>query len=219
MRARRLVVGAVGTVAATVGLIGMLHMPFARGLLMRLGGCPVGNASLAEMEPRRHEIVDKERGATPAPARPALGFTLDKTTHAELDAWAERSHVSCREERKALVFCKDVPAAALGLPDVDGPVSEVHFGFYTKGTLFDVSTIRNEATPRKAQEVESRLEAQVGPPQQKSGSFDDAHLALAGIRSLASVSYKYRDYFAEVIAMRFQEGGLVVREHFMSAND
>jgi hypothetical protein len=72
---------------------------------------------------------------------------------------------------------------------------------------------------RPVQDIEGRLEAEVGEPQQRTGSFVGADLATATPGSLSSVRYRYRDYFAEVIAMRFQSDGLVLREHYMSAND
>ncbi len=219
MRARRAVMGAVGALGATVGLVGVLHMPFARGLLMRVGGCPVGRASLAELEPARRDAVRAERGTLPAPARPALGFDLDRTTRAEMNAWADRSKVSCHEKREGLVFCDNVPAAALGLPDVDGPVSEVHFGFDTRGVLVDLATMRMHTTARPARDIEERLVKAVGAPQQKNGSFDDEHLALEGAKGLSTASFRYRDYIAEISAMRFQAQGLVVREHYMSVAD
>lgn len=219
MRARTFLVGGAGALVASVGVVGALHMPFARGLLMRAGGCPVGNASLAEMEPARREAIHGVRGKDPAPSRPALGFDLDRTTRADATAWAERTHAACHEKREGLVFCDNVPASALGLPDADGPVSEVHLGFDTKGVLKDVATMRMNSTPGPAQDLKARLEAAVGAPHEQQGSFDDAHLARQGAQSLSSIKYRYSDYFAEVIAMRFQATGLVVREHYMSAND
>jgi hypothetical protein len=215
---RKLWVGAIGALTTTVGLVGVLHMPCARGLLMRIGGCPVGRASLAEMEPARRAAINGERGVAIAPSRPALGFNLDKTTRAETRAWAKRSHISCDEVREGLVGCKNVPASALGLPEADGPVSELNFGFNTKGVLVDVSTMRMHVDPRPVQDIEARLEAQVGEPQQRSGSFDGANLTQEN-PDISTVRYRYRDYFAEVIAMRFQADGLVLREHYMSAND
>jgi hypothetical protein len=209
----------MSAVATTVGLIGVLHMPFARGLLMRVGGCPVGHASLAELDSARHAVTRAERGVVAAPARPALGFELDKTTVADMRAWAERSHVTCDDVREGLFLCKNVAASALGSPDADGPATELHLGFDTRGHLVDVSTMRMHASATPARDIEARLEAQVGMPQEKSGSFDGEHLAKPGAAGLSSVSYRYSDYMAEVIAMRFQADGLVVREHYMSAND
>ena len=50
------------------------------------------------------------------------------------------------------------------------------------------------------------------------GSFDDAHLAVHGAQGMGTLTYRYSDYIAELTAMRFQTG-LVVREHYRSAND
>ena len=56
------------------------------------------------------------------------------------------------------------------------------------------------------------------PPRQ-SGAFDEGHLAQPGAASLASLRYRYRDYFADVTAMRFAADGLVLREHYLSAKE
>jgi hypothetical protein len=218
-RVRKVLVGTAGTLASVIGLVGVMHMPFARHWLMKVGGCPVGNASLREMAPVRQALIAADRGKDVAPARPALGFDLDKTTRADAAAWAARARVSCHEERQDLVFCNDVPASALGLPDADGPVSEVHLGFDANGVLKDVATMRMHASAAPAKDITARLEAAVGPPQEKTGTFDEQHLAQNGPLSLSSVKYRYRDYIAEVLAMRFQKSGLVVREHYMSASD
>jgi hypothetical protein len=210
----------VAVLAAATAAVGVLHMPFARGLLMRAGGCPFGQATLAQLEPARLAAVRSTRGSEAAPVRPALGFDLDRTTRKDLDAWADRAHVSCGEVREGLVFCKDVPAAALGMPAADGPVQELHLGFNTQGHLVDVATMRmHVARTETVRDVEKQLEAQVGAPHRTSGAFDDAHLAAEGPASLASTQYHYRDYVAEVMAARFSGDGLVLREHYMSAND
>jgi hypothetical protein len=211
---------ATASLAVIVGAVGVLHMPFARGLLMRAGGCPVGHAKLAELEPARLASIAKDRGSEAAPARPALGFHLDETTPKDVRAWADRVNVSCAEVREGLLRCKDVTATSVGLPERDGPIAELYFGFNTHGRLVDVSTMRmhvDDAT--KVRDVEARLESQVGAPHEKSGSFDPEHLALEGVFSLSTARYRYSDYFAEVIAMRFASDGLVLREHYMSAKD
>jgi hypothetical protein len=219
MLSRKKILVAAGALAAAVASVGVLHMPFARGLLMRAGGCPFGNARLAEIEPARRAAIARDRGDRAAPARPALGFDLDRTTRDDARAWANREHVACDEAREGLVVCKEVPPSALGLPEVDGP-AELHLGFDTHARLVDVSTMRmNVAGTEGVRDIARRLEANVGPPQQASGGFDDAHLGRQGAYSLSSARYRYRDYFAEVIAMRFPTDGLVLREHYMSATD
>jgi hypothetical protein len=207
-----------GALAAVIGAVGVLHMPFAHTLLMRAGGCPVGRASLAEIEPARNAAILAARGTSPAPARPALGFELDRTTRANVVAWAERFHVSCDNAREGLVRCKDVPASALGLPDRDGPVGELHLGFDTRGNLVDVSTMRTHLAIGRVRDIASKLDTEVGGPDQQSGDFDPTALAASGAASLSSARYRYRDYFADVIAMRFATDGLVLREHFASPN-
>ena len=220
MRIKRALAITAGSLAAGVAAVGVLHMPFARGLLMSVGGCPVGHAKLAEIEPARRAAIAAERGLEAAPARPALGFELDRTTLAQTRAWAEGTHVACEDVREGLLRCKGVPSAALGLSDSDGPVSELYFGFDTHGRLVDVSTMRMHLpSSGVARDVQGKLVSEVGAPHQTSGSFDEAHLAREGAQSLASLRYRYKDYFAEVIAMRFAGDGLVLREHYMSAND
>jgi hypothetical protein len=220
MSARKKFLTIATTLAIGVASVGVLHMPFARGLLMRAGGCPVGRARLAEIEPARYAALATERGLVSAPARPALGFELDRTTPVEARAWADRVHAACEDVREGLVRCKDVPAPALGLPESDGLVGELYLGFSTRGRLVDVSTMRTHlAGVKVVRDVEEKLASQVGEPQQKSGSFDEAHLSLEGAQSLSALRYRYRDYFADVIAMRFATDGLVLREHYMSAND
>jgi hypothetical protein len=221
MRARKRLAIIVCTLAFGFASLGVLHMPFARGLLMRAGGCPVGHARLAEIEPARLASLAALRGGlAAAPARPALGFELDRTTPREARAWAERARVTCAEVREGLVRCENVPARALGLPESDGPVGELYLGFNTRARLVDVSTMRTHlAQAGIVRDVEGKLVSEVGAPHQKSGSFDEAHLSLEGAQGLSSVRYRYRDYFADVIAMRFTTDGLVLREHYMSAND
>ena len=220
MRTRRVLAITAASLAGVVATVGALHMPFARGFLMSIGGCPVGHAKLAELEPARRAAIAAERGTEAAPARPALGFALDRTTLAETRAWADRTHVACDDVREGLLRCKGVPSAALGLSDSDGPVSELYFGFDTRGRLVDVSTMRMHLpSSNVARDVQGKLVSEVGAPHQTSGSFDDVHLSREGAQSLASLRYRYKDYFAEVIAMRFAGDGLVLREHYMSAND
>jgi hypothetical protein len=221
MRIRRAFAIVAASLALGVVSVGALHMPFARALLMRAGGgCPVGHAKLSEIEPARRAAIAAERGLLPAPARPALGFELDRTTLPQARAWAESAHVACDDVREGLLRCKGVPAAALGLPESDGPVGELYLGFDTRRRLVDVSTMRTHlASAGVARDVEGKLASEVGAPQQKIGSFAEAHLSREGAQSLSTLRYRYKDYFADVIAMRFDGDGLVVREHYMSAND
>ena len=71
------------------GLIGVLHMPFGKSLLMRLGGCPIVRMSPEQLEQAQNAgMANATVNATAvAPVRPALGFVLEKTTPDDVHAW------------------------------------------------------------------------------------------------------------------------------------
>ena len=224
-RWKRAAIVAFGVVAASVALVGVMHMPFARGLLMRAGGCPVvgaGQATPEVMEPARHAAMAAERGHDPAPARPCVGFVLDQTTRDEVHQWEDRFHVDCEDTNPGLIKCKDVAAGALAENDADGPAAELALGFDVQRRLVNVSVFRTHLSDERATsataEVVSKL-SPLGAPQKRSGAFDAAHFAQEGAAGLATVSYRFSDYFAEVTAMRFEGSGLTLLEHYMSATD
>jgi hypothetical protein len=216
------VAGGLG--AATLA-IGALHMPFARTLVMRIGGCPLAGAKItpAQMDHARHMALAGRRGTTDAPARPALGFALDSTTLADVHSWAAREHVDCEEPRAGLVTCVDVRPRAVGRDDAAGKIDELALGFDARGHLVNVTTLRSglepEAAARAGGGIVSSLEASLGAPDKKAGDFVTAHLAQAGAASLVTRSYLYDDYVAGVTAIRVPPSGLALREHYMSARD
>ena len=83
-----LLVGAAG--------VGGLHTSWGRPVLMRLSGCPVSRVSAAEVNELRRTGLRVLLGTAFAPARPALGFTLDRTTPDDVRAWAARARVTCQ---------------------------------------------------------------------------------------------------------------------------
>jgi hypothetical protein len=214
---------AATAVAFAIGLVGVLHMPFARGLLMSAGGCPMaGNrATAAQVETVRREAMVSVRGTAPAPARPALGFELDRTTHADVMAWSTREHVACEDVRDGLVHCAQVPASAVGLDADHVALSELSLGFDTQGRLVNLTTLRvrlsDDGAASTLSDIVGRLSAEMGPPH--GGSIEQSKLALSSGEGLTSVRYRYRDYIAEVVAMRASRDGLMLREHYMSARD
>src|SRR5262245_31324707 len=97
------------------GLIGALHLPFARPLLSAIGvGCPA-KASPEEVEHARLASAKASRGAAPSPERFALGFALDRTTRDEVDAWVSKHALSCKDaQRGTLLKCAGVPPEVVG---------------------------------------------------------------------------------------------------------
>jgi hypothetical protein len=215
----------VAGLAVAFAAIGVAHAPFARPLLMRLGGCPMAGAKMTpkESENARHLALGIERGATPAPARPALGFLLDRTTAADVHAWAKRTAVDCDDLRVGLLRCSHVPAVALGLPANEPDVDDLTLELDGQGRLVNMTAMRSHLTAtdasRAAHAVLDSLATQLGPAGTAVGDFGQARLSARGAVSISTVAYRYSDYVADVTAMNAPSGGPSVREHYMSARD
>ncbi len=221
---KRTWVVAASTLAGATALVGVLHAPFARSLLMRAGGCPMGGARMTatESEVGRHMGAQANRGTSPAPARPALGFVLERTSLADVRTWTKSHRLSCDEPHPALIVCTKVPATLLGLPAGESAVDDLALGFNQRDLLVNATTFRSHLTPdaaaSAARQIVSGLASALGPAAATAGTFDAAHLAQAPASSVAVLSYRYSDYVASVSAMNMPEGA-TVREQYMSAND
>lgn len=210
---------------AMVAVVGAMHAPFARPLLMRLGGCPMAGAKMTprESENARRMASSALRGSERAPARPAFGFALDETTLTDVRAWAERSHVACEDRRPGLLHCTDVPASALGLAPTARNVDELALEFDDQGRLRNATSLRTRRTAAaasaEAHALVDSLAGALGPAARRSGEFSESQLAAPGAYSISTVEYRFADYVAEVTAMNAPSGGPSIREHFMSATN
>jgi hypothetical protein len=215
-----------GGAVAGIAIVGALHMPWAKPLLQKIGGCPVGKATAAQVEEVRRGAVASARGTMPAPARPALGFALDASTPDEVRAWADRNHVSCTEKREGMLLaCKDVPLAALGADRSAeaGRADDVSFAFRPRDrALVNVTVtayaLSSDEAAARMQRAAARLEGSLGAPTTASGDASAAHLASARFAT-ATVEYRFSDFLAEATATSFGAQGVAVREHFVSARD
>ncbi len=160
--------GGLAAGAALTGAVGLLHLPFAAPLLRALSPaslCPITRGTPAQID-RGHAIAAasiRASAQTPAPARPALGFALNRTVRADVMTWAAKHDVSCASisGNANLQKCTDVPAAAVGQPASLGALEEVTFEFQTTGELVNVQTLRRHLTPQAAATAASHLEGHV----------------------------------------------------------
>jgi hypothetical protein len=209
---KRAVLAVSATLALATLAVGALHLPWARPLLQRVGGCPVGRATPRQVEAAQRAALRKLGGASPAPARPALGFELGRTTLAEVEAWAGARGLGCQRLRDgALLRCRDVPGAALA--GGSGDYDDVSFGFrLADHRLVAVTTLRAGLSPQEASAraatAAAALERRLGPPTARtSGAFG------------TFLQYRYADYLAGVTAMNLRSQGHAVREHYTGALD
>jgi len=209
------------TLAVATALIGAMHTPAGLRLYARATGrgCPFGG-SAAEVERGRLEAAHAARGAVVAAARPALGFRLDESTVDEVDAWAARHGLACRDRReRSLKICTNVPAAALGR---SGPtIDELALAFSpTTHTLVNLTAVRYRLPPDEAVRhmggLLGGLRTALGDPARTAGSLDVASLSAASYATAASF-FEFRDYIAELTATQIPREGVLVREHYMSA--
>jgi len=214
---------AASGLAALTAIAGLLHTPLGRPLLARMGvGCPV-QASPEDVERARLKAARATQGKDASPAQPALGFVLDRMTAKDVEAWAEREHVSCEDLRSGtIVSCKDVPESALGGRS-GGSVNELVLAFSpTSKRLVNISTsqfgLDGERAAAQMSAVVAGLEQKLGKPTREVGERSGAYLDSAPLRT-ALVRYRFSDYQADVTATNLPGKGMVVREHYMSAND
>jgi hypothetical protein len=209
-----------GSLVALTALVGVLHLPMARPLLGLLSAfCPVGNASPARIEEARSVALRSLRGEGIAPARPALGFVLDRTTYDDVRAWARSRRIACESSREdTLLVCSDIPADALGAFS-DSRVDELAFGFRVRDKrLVNLTTLTTGLAPAAAavsfDAIAGRLASQLGdaPLSKMPGAGWDG-------RGPAIVRYKFADYIANLTAMSLPDRGVVLKEHYLYAAD
>ena len=208
-----------GALAAATLVIGLLHLPAARPLLARLGACPVGRASASEIEDARRIALRSLRGESRAPARPALGFELERTTLDEVRGWTRARALACDLSREStLLVCSRVPVNALG-SDALQAIDELAFVFRLRDRrLVNVTTLTTGVSPQSAADsfaaIADALASSLGAAEASrvpSQPWD-------GTRPVF-VRYRYVDYIADVSAMQLPGRGIVMREQYMSASE
>jgi hypothetical protein len=209
-----------GSCAGLVGVIGLLHTPYGRPLMRRLGmGCPAAKVSPAEVEAVRRRAVAALRTEVPSPARPAVGQTLDVSRVADVNAWAQAHRLACVESPRPThtVRCE----GSLGEPSRDPrvpPIDQLVFGFAPDGRLVSVDRLRSRLTATEASrlfgQTADELAAALGPGRLVGDATPD-YLA-GGSMHTARLQYRYSDYLATVTAMNVA-GRLVMHEQYESA--
>jgi hypothetical protein len=204
-----------GVAAVATGLIGVMHMPFAKSLLKTVGGCPVGNVSAAELERATDESLDKHRAAAKdkSKSHTLFGFELGVADVVSVSAWAKQNKVSCESKREdTWLHCTKVAVATL--PSTEGRtgvLDEVSFTFATsskKLRSLNVNRFRIDAQAARDHVREARTSQNqaFGEPTVLSGDF-----ALPECRDFlsASASYRFTDLSADVMVTCLPQGANV----------
>ncbi|HEY6476969.1 MAG TPA: hypothetical protein VI456_10335 [Polyangia bacterium] len=209
-----------GLTTGFVGLVGLLHTPYGRPLMRRLGvACPAAKVSPAQVEAVRLRAVAAMRGSLPSPARPALGQNLDVSRPADVTTWARARGLRCLEETRPVhtLKCTD-PAAESRRDPKAPPTDQIAFSFAPDGRLVSVDRLRSTLTPVQATrlfgETADLLVAALGPGRLVGDASPD-YLA-SGSMHAARLAYRFSDYLATVTAMNVG-GRIVMHEQYESA--
>lgn len=208
---------------ASIGVMGFLHTKMGKPLLMKLGGCPVGNVSAQDMEEVRAKAFAASQPATetPPPSMFALGFELDKATIKDVTAWAASHNITCDDSREGSVLvCANVSAKDVPIPeDSNVPFTELTFGFRASDkALYTVTGWRQDVSPEAAAAamttVGTKMVSVLGQPHVFQGKPTSTFLASEGMPT-SVISYKFTGYTASVSASKMP-AGVWVREVYVS---
>jgi hypothetical protein len=223
MRAKKIVVRGLIVAGGLFLGLGILHTRAGRPLLARLsgsgGGCPVGlaNATPEKLEEGRVAgLKSVPRGATNAPARPALRFAIGTTTRADVRAWAEANGVACKDDLVGTALrCLDFDPAIAGDPGAPR-LADLFFRFDPKGTLVALDAMHAGASAEEAARAldaaAARLARGLGPPNATDGERSAAYLGVP--LAQATIEYRFRDYAIDVSATNLGDRGVLVREQY-----
>jgi hypothetical protein len=208
MTKRALVRASIFAVAASSLIAGAVAFTptgsaLARGVIrMAHGGCPFGYdraPSAAERERARLHFAATHRGEQRATNRPALGFTLDHTTRAQVLAAMTAQGVECSAGRGVSdLTCSHVPSTALS--GATAPLERsLWFTFGARDQLLSLISVARAANAEtvsnafiSAQDV---LNREAGAATRISGSADPQSLSEARLQQ-ASAEFRFTNYYA-----------------------
>jgi hypothetical protein len=193
--------------------IAAMHAPM---LWRSHGACPFGFDQKATPEAReaaRAAFARSHRGEARAAARPALGLALDRTTRADVTAWATAHGAHCESPKAG----PDLECSAIADPLL--PIERLWLGFGANGTLISAIAVRRAPTAgamKIAFDALTRaLEEDAGPASSSDG--DSAHLANGPLQQ-ASAEFRFSNYYALARATNMGDG-LTLTEEYRSLPD
>ncbi len=209
------------TTASLVGvtaLVGVMHMPFARSFLMKVGGCPIVQATPEQLEQAQNAAATTRAASATevAPMKPALGFVLEKTTADEVHAWIASKGLTCSDDvGGSIISCLNLPASAVGEQGPD--IAQLQFAFHIKPqTLRLVSTFRQNMSRSDALAVMqargAELTRELGAPNKVYGQ---PTLHAEPKSAAYAVTYNFKDYLANTQAAELGSG-FTIAEHYIS---
>jgi hypothetical protein len=219
---------------AFVAVMGFAHTKAGRPLLLVIGPvfgmgsahahsgagrCPLGfdvAQNSGDKDAARARFAALHQGEGTPGTRVALGFSLGRTTRAEVQRWAASHQLQCVTPRVgADLDCSDVPSSALPA-DHSGPtIKSLWFNFDGKDLLASVIGIRKEENPQPIlgafESMRDTTTQAVGAPTKILG--EPTATSLTGLLSQVSVEYKFKGYYAVARAGNMGDGYVLTEEY------
>jgi hypothetical protein len=210
---RRRLTAVLGSLAALIAAGGLLHTRPGLRLMARVGlACPAAAVSPAETAALRAEGLAGLRGADDAPARFALGLSLDGSDEAAARSWAERRGATCALRRRGFRLLACTRDAGGGARE------ELTLAFDERDRLIAVDVMTRMADGAQAARLyDARggaLEQALGAQPQRAGDLAEVTRGRMPFAT-AIARHRYRDYLAEVTAVRLPSG-ILLREQYQS---
>lgn len=142
------------TFAGFAAVICLLHLPSARSLLARAGGCPFPTTQRtlgpAAAEQLRLSTLRRSAGERAVGLRHAAGFTLGRDTRSDIEKWAHHERVECQpDSHGAGVTCASVQ---------DAEPMRLMFAFDTSDRLVGVQVQSGASTLESARQTVAESE-------------------------------------------------------------
>jgi hypothetical protein len=227
-RAAKISMGSLlGLAAVLFALVAFAHTKAGRPLLAMMGrhggakvGCPLGydvTATPQQRESARQRFALLHPGEGIATGRPALGFTLDVTTRADVLAWASSHGVTCQKPKGgADLDCTDVPSDALPEELRGVSLRSLWLDFGARETLISVVAVRRDASAKAISAafgaVTLDLAKEAGPPSSVDGEGSATRLS-SGLLQQASAEYRFRNYYALTRATNMGDAFVLTEEY------
>ena len=209
----------VATAALAATLLVLVQTSQGRSVLggmlrMAHGACPFGydrSMTGSDRERAQRSFARTHRGEQRAASRPALGFTLERTTRAQVLAQMTKHGVACTSGTgHSDLICANVSADTLA--DASAPAGtstlaewgrparrNLWFNFGAREQLLSVVSIARDAQPLALSEAflatRRALDQQVGSVTATRGDASAPALAQGLLRQ-ASAEFRYQDYYA-----------------------
>lgn len=221
-RVARALMALGGVLVLATAFIGFAHTKWGRPFLALMTGakCPIGmDASLTpkDRDAARTQALASQWGQGAAPSKVAFGFVLGTTSRADVEVWATKNALTCKQKRAGNnLVCDGFPAAQLDGPG--GNPDSARLIFDASDKLIGVALMRSSLDAEQAASAWSQRAASLaetfGAPTSARGEGTAAFLSSGPLRQ-ADLEYRFADASVALRATNLGGGRVSLTEQMM----